>query len=277
MTTGQRATTFFAITLVGAMALLLVSERIWMKNAPDAGGCAASSTTVTPTPVPSTTEPPIELTLQGKDRLTVPFRSDRDPENRTLSMLPSKELTTPANQVEVSIETDLVRNDGERVFPADQVTFATSITTNPERLKVVACFDPLARQQVPQGEYTGTLLVGGPGIKPLSVPVDVTLAHTAKRLALNLALLGALVGFFVKVLGDKDVDFGKSWKTYAGTLLIGVIAAIATGFIGTYASNKTFGENLADWVTLFGVGFAAVVTGMTAIDALGASSAKVKK
>jgi hypothetical protein len=37
-----------------------------------------------------------------------------------------------------------------------------------------------------------------------------------------------------------------------------------------YAGNATFGQKVTDWVALFGVGFAAVVTGMTATDALGA-------
>jgi uncharacterized membrane protein len=204
--------------------------------------------------------------------LVIPFSSDRRPEKRTLSFLPSSTLIVPAEQVSATIETDLVREDEEKTFPADQVTFRSFVTSNPDRLRIAVCLDPRGPYAVPQGQYSGTIVVGGPGIKPTPVPVTVSLAHTSRRLALFVALLGAFAGFGIKVLGDTTTDFWKSSRSYASTLVIGLLAAIATGYFVGYAGNSTFGEKTTDWITLFGVGFAAVVTGMTATDALGAAA-----
>jgi hypothetical protein len=55
-------------------------------------------------------------------------------------------------------------------------------------------------------------------------------------------------------------------------LVLGILAAVTTGYFVTYAGNQTFGANVTDWIAVFGVGFAAVVTGMTAADALGGAS-----
>jgi fructose-specific phosphotransferase system IIC component len=138
------------------------------------------------------------------------------------------------------------------------------------------CLDPRSPIPVPQGNYLGTLSVGGPGITPATVAVSATLAHSNKGLAFFVAVLGALAGLLAKFLSDNR-KFLTDWKYYLTATLVAVIAAVGTGYIASYAKNPIFGENLADWVALFAVGFAAVVTGVTAIDALGKAAGQSPK
>jgi hypothetical protein len=257
--------------IVGLITVVLIELFVLANHFKDEPGCPSSS--VGSQAAAGASSVAIELTPQGgSDRLIVPFSADRRPEIRTLSFLPSSTLSVPAVQVTAAIETDLLREDNEKIFPADQLTFRSSITSNPDRLRITVCLDPRGPYAVPQGQYSGTILVGGPGIKPIPIAVTVSLAHTSRRLALLVAVIGALGGFGVKVLGDTTTDFWKSSRAYASTLVIGLLAAIATGYFVNYVGNPTFGEKVTDWIALFGVGFAAVVTGMTATDALGAAA-----
>jgi hypothetical protein len=208
--------------------------------------------------------PLVELAPQsGSDRLLAPFSSERGAATRTLSFVPSRPLTTSAEQLEITVDTDLVRTDGRATFPSSQITFQPTITSNPDRVRVAVCLDP---KGVPQGEYNGTVLVSGPGVKPAPIVVTATLAHTNKRIAFAVAILGAVVGFSVKVYTD---DGWSRWSSYVPSLLVGLLAAVAVGYFEAYAGNPVFGAAVTDWITLFGVGFGAVVTGMTAADALG--------
>lgn len=235
-----------------------------------------------------------------REVIRFPFGDSRNQATRTFTLAADPPLSKKP-QVRSELEGDLLTEDGKRI-PPEQVTVTTKESSF-SNVNVSIKLNPKGDAPVEPGDYTGTLTVGGQRIQPGVLTINATL-RDAKSQALLWAILGALVGLFVKVAADRSraaadaqmaakqvevaaattkearrpgsavaltlptaprlKDYLKS-AGFVSSAALGILGAVAA-YALTYYENPTWGADSLDYWKLAAAAFAGVMTGASGAD-----------
>jgi hypothetical protein len=216
---------------------------------------------------------------------------------RTITFTPLKPLPRYARHVVAGVEGDLVRTDKGAIFSEDQMKVATHVSPDGQLVTVRVCFNREFPYRVDPGQYEGTFLVRGPGLRPTTIPVIASVRYPNGWLVHIVAFATVLLALFAKALSDvaklrpelaggsqalspaeerrtrkkqARVALRQELRDYAKEPLFIVSAIVGLGIawyavFTIYLSSSTFGTP-GDWIKLVTFCFGSVVGGMTATD-----------
>jgi hypothetical protein len=203
---------------------------------------------------------------------------------RTLTRSVTLDVTPPLAGPEPGIRPivrgDLVREDEQSIFPADQVVPIISMEPDGALLTVRVCFDPSGVHDVDPGRYEGAISLHGADIETFTIPVFVSVRYPNLRIVFAVALGSVIGGLLAKSLTDVErrrqgAGRTSGWLTeldrYMRGPLFVVSAMVGLGIafyavFSIYLVAPTFGAAPQDWLRLAGFGFVSVAGGMTLTD-----------
>lgn len=234
---------------------------------------------VEPTPAPEGQEARIveaALVPENPEGVTMHFGRSRGPLHRKFFVtLPDRSKATlpPVGSPLRVRQRPLVREEADHVIDDADYVVSASFTAERE-VTVEVCVDP----QVDPGTYQGTLTLEHPQIRPVVVPVEVTLQYPKWWLVALVSFVIVVGAAPAYVWGTRRKSAGEgghvlvsragarelvSWVV-ANFIALGVAAIAATSaWLANYWYDPSWGAEMPkDWFTLIGATFTAFTTGM---------------
>lgn len=265
----SRSSTARWLSLVATFAVLSISQFFFlMPNA----GAANKNCQSEPSPPYMATKTVTTLT-PANDRTTKPPTITFGTSRASETLAPYTFTVTGPAPDPAKMSWDLLLVNGNGTFPDNDasVTFSNVFGN----LRVALCLKPA---KVPAGSYSGSLTLAGPGVKPVELPLTISLKDN------NLFLIWAGIIFFAAAavffkwwtmkVADTDAPNGASlaelwtWvRRQWVTVAIAVIGAAGGVYITRFLKADSFvpGDRWALWVATF----TAVMSASLLLNALG--------
>jgi hypothetical protein len=234
---------------------------------------------VTPSPSPAPSPGRVldaVLTPEAPEGIVMQFGKDRGPLHRKFFLaLPDRSKATlpPVGSPLRVRQRPLVREEIDNVID-DTEYVASALFTGPREVTVAICVDP----QVDPGTYKGILTLEHPQIRPVIVPVEVSLQFShwvILSVFAAVTVLGTAPAYVWASRRKAAAEGGHVLISWAGIRELGAwilanfvafaIACIAatSAFLANYWYDPSWGaEAPKDWFTLIGAVFTAFTTGM---------------
>ncbi|HEX2296864.1 MAG TPA: hypothetical protein VHN37_16345 [Actinomycetota bacterium] len=234
---------------------------------------------VEPSPAPEGAEARVAeaaLVPEEPDGIVMRFGKDRGPLHRKFFVaLPDRsKATLPAvgSPLRVRLR-PLVREEADNVIDDDEYV-ASATFTGEREVTVAVCIDP----HVDPGTYKGTVTLEHPQIRPVAIPVEVSLQYpewAIVAIAVAVVVVGAAPAYVWATRRRSAAEGGHVLASVAGLrelaswvlanfVAFGIASIAATSaWLANYWYDPSWGAEMPkDWFTLIGATFTAFTTGM---------------
>lgn len=216
------------------------------------------------------------LVPEDPDGIVMRFGKSRGPLQREFFVaLPDRsKATLPPVESPLRVrKRPLVREEADNVIDDDDYVASANFTGDRE-VTVAVCVDPL----VHPGTYVGTLTLEHPDIRPVVVPIEVSLQFSNWYVVAGVVALIVVTAAPLYVWATRRKTTGeegnvllskRAWRVFRSWLVANFIAfgiasiAATSAWLANYWYDPSWGAEMPrDWFTLIGATFTAFTTGM---------------
>jgi hypothetical protein len=252
--------------LVGLLSGIIVFHQSAAGAQETPSRCPPSEST---TPPQQENSAPSGRLVSEKDKVEIPFGTDRRPKSREIPLKVEGGVTVHGEDLRGVIRGDILREDRAATLPKrGQISVTPLVEAG--LLTVELCVDIARPEEAEPGTYQGSILIlGPPGLEPATIPLVVTVSESGWWKPSLAALFAALAALGVKAARDlfkrEELQRGKLKRyilsvQFLAQSLAGITLAGGV-YWRTYLESSNFGSGWGDYRGLMAASFAAVLTG----------------